>query len=132
VKVNGAAVNVACRPGTWAEVARTWSTGDQVEFRVPLVLRMEAIDRQHPRRVAFVHGPAVLVYDDWAMETIPRFPEAGELHKGLGPGEQAGTFRVLQPDGTKLIARLRPFYAVGEAAPYRMYHDLDSLPIPVW
>lgn len=32
----------------------------------------------------------------------------------------------------RLVARLRPFYAVGEDAPYRMYHDLDSLPIPVW
>jgi DUF1680 family protein len=41
-------------------------------------------------------------------------------------------FRVVQAGGTKLVARLRPFYAVGKNAPYRMYHDLDALPIPVW
>lgn len=132
VKVNGALADVACKPGTWAEVARTWNSGDRVEVRIPLTLRMEAVDRQHPRRVAFVHGPAVLVYDDWAMEVLPRFPEPDSLDQGLVPGEQPGTFRVAQPGGTKLVARLRPFYAVGEAAPYRMYHDLDALPIAVW
>jgi hypothetical protein len=103
-----------------------------VEIRIPLTLRMEAIDRKHPRRVAISHGPAVLVYDEWAIEAIPRFPEPGELDKGLVPGEQPGTFRVVQADGTKLVARLRPFYSVGEDAAYLMYHDLDSLPIPAW
>jgi DUF1680 family protein len=132
VKLNGAAIDVACQPGTWAAIRRTWNSGDSVELRIPLTLRMEPVDRQHPRRVAVVRGPVVLVYDDWAMETLPRLPEPDQLDKGLVAGEQAGTFRVAQADGSKLVARLRPFYAVGEAAPYRMYHDLDSLPIPVW
>ena len=132
VKVNGAAVNVACKPGTWAGIERTWGSGDRVEFTIPLTLRWEPVDRQHPRRVAFVRGPVVLVYDDWAMETLPRFPEMDRFPQALVPGEQPGTYRVAQPDGTKFVARLRPFYAVGESAPYRMYHDLDSLPIPVW
>jgi hypothetical protein len=35
-------------------------------------------------------------------------------------------------DFVRAVAAAGPFYAVGEAAPYRMYHDLDSLPIPVW
>jgi hypothetical protein len=42
---------------------------------------MEAVDRQHPRRVAFVRGPVALVYDDWAIEELPRFPEQGESEK---------------------------------------------------
>jgi hypothetical protein len=132
VTVNGTSLQVACKPGTWATIRRTWNSGDRVEIRIPLTLRMEPVDRQHPRRVAVVHGPAVLVYDDWAMETLPRFPEPDQLDKGLVAGEQPGTFRVAQADGAKLVARLRPFYAVAEDAPYRMYHDLDSLPIPVW
>jgi DUF1680 family protein len=132
VKVNGTLVEARCNPGTWAEIRRAWNSGDRVEVRIPLTLRMEPVDRQHPRRVAIVHGPAVLVYDDWAMETLPRFPEPDQMEKGLAPGEQPGTYRVLQADGAKFVARLRPFYTVGEAAPYRMYHDLDSLPIAVW
>jgi hypothetical protein len=38
----------------------------------------------------------------------------------------------LSSGGRKLDARFRPFYAVGEVTPYRMYHDLDAPPIPLW
>jgi len=132
VKLNGTPITVAAKPGMWGVIERTWTSGDVVELRIPLTIRMEPVDAQHPRRVAIVRGPAVLVYDDWAMEVLPRFPEPDQLEKALIPGEQPGTFRVPAPGGTKLVARLRPFYSVGEAAPYRMYHDLDALPIPVW
>jgi hypothetical protein len=30
------------------------------------------------------------------------------------------------------MAKFRPFHAVGEVTPYRIYHELDKLPIPVW
>jgi len=132
LKVNGNAVRAECKPGTWAEVTRTWNPGDQVEIRIPLSLRTEAVDRQHPRRVAVVHGPVVLVMDDWVFETIPRLPEPGNLEKELVPETSPGVFRLAPADGTPVQAKFRPFYAVGEVTPYRMYHDLDSLPIPVW
>jgi DUF1680 family protein len=120
------------RPGTWANVNRTWQDGDRVEIRIPLALRMEPVDRQHPRRVAFVRGPVVLVMDDWVFEIIPRLPEPANLEKELVPDNASGVFRLAPPDGHRIQAKFRPFYAVGEVTPYRMYHDLDSLPIPVW
>jgi DUF1680 family protein len=132
VTVNGAAAAVDCKPGTWAEIVRTWQPADQVEIRIPLSLRMEPVDRQHPRRVAVVRGPVVLVMDDWVFETIPRLPEPRDVEKWLVADAAPGVFRLAPPDGTRVQAKFRPFYAVGEVTPYRMYHDLDSLPIPVW
>ena len=133
-KVNGAAVAIEARPGTWAEISRTWASGDDVELRIPQSLRMIPVDRQHPRCVAVVRGPAALVMDDWVFEEIPRLPGPEHLEQWLVPDEKPGIFRMTQlsSGGRKLDARFRPFYAVGEVTPYRMYHDLDAPPIPLW
>ena len=61
VEVNGAAVSVDIRPSTWAAVSRTWRNGDRITIRVPLRLRAEAVDKQHPDRVAILYGPVALV-----------------------------------------------------------------------
>ena len=131
-KLGGAALPLEAKPGTWAEIVRTWASGDEVEIRIPMALRMEAIDRQHPRRVAVVRGPVVLVMDDWVFEEIPQLPGPAELDKWLVADEKPGIFRIAPANGRKLQAKFRPFYAVGEVTPYRMYHDLDAPPIPVW
>jgi uncharacterized protein len=130
--VNGAAFPVEATPGKWAEIERTWASGDQVQIRIPMSLKMAPVDRQHPRRVAVVRGPVVLVMDDWVFEEIPRLPEPSDLDKWLVADEKAGIFRIADSGGKKLQAKFRPFYAVGEVTPYRMYHDLDAPPIPVW
>jgi uncharacterized protein len=132
VKVNGAALNVNAGPGTWAEVSREWRSGDTVEIRIPQPLRAQPIDMQHPRRVAIARGPVVLVMDDWVFETIPQLPDAKNIEKWLLADDRPGVFRIAPPDGSKIEARFRPFYAVGEVTPYRMYHDLDAPAIPVW
>jgi uncharacterized protein len=132
-RVNGRDAAIAAQPGTWGELKRTWQPGDEVEVRIPLKLRMVPIDPQHPRRVAVMRGPVVLVMDDWVFEEIPRLPEPADLDHWLVPDEkQPGVFRIAPRDGPALQARFRPFYAIGEVTPYRMYHDLDAAPIPVW
>jgi len=132
VRVNGAAVNAKCEPGKWAEVTRAWQSGDTVEIRIPQPLRAQPIDKQHPRRVAIVRGPSVLVMDDWVFETIPQLPDPKNIDKWLVADKPEGVYRLAMPDGSKIEARFRPFYSIGEVTPYRMYHDLDAPPIPVW
>lgn len=133
ILVNGRPVAFDFVPGTWATMSREWDDGDRIELRVPLKLRMLAVDRQHPRRVAVVRGPVVMVMDDWVFEDIPKLPEPKDVTKWLveDPGDP-GTFRIVPPDGTAVQAKFRPFFRVGEVVPYRMYHDLDALPIPMW
>jgi len=149
VRVNGSDAPVDARPGSWATVHRTWSSGDRVEIRVPLTLRMEPVDDQHPHRVAVVRGPAVFVlegaYHDpgFALpmrdEELERWlvPEEGSLPRGiwstgLKEADYPTSLRVVPPDGRSVRLRFRPFYEIGENYPYFMYFDRDTLPWRLW
>ena len=132
-KVNGAAVDVRCVPGTWATIERTWIPGDKVEVRIPLRLRMEAVDKQHPDRVAVLRGPAVLVLDSDHHESGFRLPkEDGELATWLMPDTPSTVFRIQPPGGGRIGSKFRAFYAVGEDYPYQMYFDRNALPYSLW
>jgi hypothetical protein len=50
---------VAGEPGSYVPVARTWRDGDQVEVRLPMSLRTEALPGA-PDTVAILYGPIVL------------------------------------------------------------------------
>jgi DUF1680 family protein len=58
LRVNGKAVDAT--PGTFAAVARTWKDGDRVELELPLSMRVEQVDKQHPDTLALLRGPLVL------------------------------------------------------------------------
>ncbi len=116
-RVNGAAVDVAAGPGAWAVVRRTWKPGDRIEIRLPLDLRLVPVDKEHPRRVAVMRGPVVLVRRENPV-IIP--PAGGDLASWLRPaGGNSIEFVVEgQPHGAFV-----PFYAVGHDEPYNMYFD---------
>lgn len=117
----------------WGEIRREWSDGDVVEVRIPLRLREVPVDSRHPGRIAVVRGPSVLVRDDWVFEDIVPVPGPGQLDSWLVPDEkQRGVFKIAPGAGRGLEARFRPFYSVGEATPYRIYHDIDAATVPVW
>lgn len=129
VKLNGVAANVACKPGTWASIARTWRSGDRVEIRIPLALRYVAVDPQHPKRVAVVRGPVVMAQDRLDQEPVFGLPETeANLNKWLVPDATPAVFRLVPPSGAKVTAKFQPFYTIGESYPYRMYFDLDKPP----
>jgi DUF1680 family protein len=149
VRVNGSDFPVEARPGSWATVDRTWSSGDRVEIRIPLTLRMEPVDEQHLNRVAVVRGPVVFVlegaYHDPAFalpmrdEDLERWlvPEEGSVPRGtwstgLPEAEYPTSLRVSPPDGRSVRLRFRPFYEIGENYPYFMYFDRDALPWRLW
>ena len=135
IKVNGAAFQTACKPGTWAVVDRTWNSGDKVEITIPMQLRWQPVDAQHPHRAAVERGPVVMVQDGMIHEPIYKLPEiADDLNKYVVPDseEGPGVFRFNPPDGTNVMAKFRPFYSVGPDYYYRMYFDLDKLPIVLW
>ena len=132
-KVNGAAADVNCVPGSWATIQRAWNPGDKVEIRIPLRMRMEAVDRQHPDRVAIMRGPVVLVLDSDHHESELRLPKAdNELAAWLIPDTPSNVFRIQPPGAGRIGSKFRPFYAVGEDYPYQMYFDRDALPYCLW
>jgi DUF1680 family protein len=148
-KVNGAPVAVDARPNTWATLSRTWQSGDVVDIQVPLTLRMEPVDRQHPNRVAVMRGPVVFVLEGAYHDpnfALPKtndelaqwlVPEPGSLPRGVWatappPTEYPTSLRVVPPDKRPVRLRFRPFYEIGENYPYFMYFDRDTLPWRLW
>jgi DUF1680 family protein len=59
--VNGRRQNGLAVPGRFAAIHREWKTGDQVDLELPLKLRLDPIDAQHPDPVALLRGPLVLM-----------------------------------------------------------------------
>jgi DUF1680 family protein len=59
IRVNGLPAQAAVTKG-FASIQRKWKDGDRVELSMPMPMRLEAIDNQHPDTVALVRGPLVL------------------------------------------------------------------------
>ena len=62
VKVNGQAQKDLPRPDSYAEITRTWKSGDTVELVLPKTLRKEPLP-DNPERFALMWGPLVLAGD---------------------------------------------------------------------
>jgi len=59
VAVNGNRVPGAI-PGSFMAIRRTWRDGDRIELELPMSMRLEPVDAQHPGLVALLYGPLVL------------------------------------------------------------------------
>jgi uncharacterized protein len=107
IRVNGEPSGTESRPGMFAQIRRRWESSDIVEIALPFSFRAEPIDSQHPKTVALMRGPLMLV----ALE--PQFglpkgalaaPSAFQPVRGL-----AQTFD-LRSSGARV--RFAPFYRV--------------------
>ncbi|KXG46870.1 Six-hairpin glycosidase [Penicillium griseofulvum] len=72
LKLNGAALPVEAKPGTYAQIKRTWAKGDVVEVRFPMSLRTIAAN-DNAKMVAIAYGPTVLCgnYGDQKLGGTP-------------------------------------------------------------
>lgn len=77
IRVNGSAVR-ASPPGSYVEIARTWSAGDTVTLDLPKALRLDRL-RDNPKRAAILWGPLVLAGD------LGPQPQAAADGDGDGP-----------------------------------------------
>jgi DUF1680 family protein len=75
IAVNGKTVPTSWAAGKFATIRRTWRNGDRVEMDLPMRLRLEAIDAQHPQTVALLCGPLVL----FAITDVPPVVTARQL-----------------------------------------------------
>ncbi len=118
ISVNGKRIGNGIEPGRFATLEREWHNGDriEVEFDMPTVL--EAVDPEHPKLVAPVHGPLAL----FSPGAVP----AGLRREDLLRMEQvsAGStdWQAKTPAGT---LSLRPFTAIG-GEHYRLYLDVEG------
>ncbi len=104
LRVNGTPV-AGVTPGSFASVQRTWQQGDRVELTLPLAMRLEPVDAQHPGTVALVRGPVVFFA---ITETMPRVNKQ-ELLSAQATGPD-GNALLVQSAGGPL--RMLPFPAI--------------------
>jgi DUF1680 family protein len=131
ISLNGEPVAEASKPGSYAEIRRTWKSGDQVEIRFPFGLRSEGF-RDNPSRLAFLHGPLVLCAPTEAKKLVPAVVSAAEsLLGGLTPVPgrlstftgSADVFRLAaDPKGGEVT--LEPLFTVHGERHYIVYWDL--------
>jgi len=100
VTVNGRAEDVQAQPGSYVAVEREWRSGDTVEVRLPMGLRVEALPGE-PSTVAVLYGPVLLAGDlgkDGLAEAKrygPSAPQLGRLRTPVVPALVAPAGRVL-------------------------------------
>jgi DUF1680 family protein len=59
VRVNGKAVRIDAKPGSYVNVERTWKKGDRVDVSLPMTTRLEQMPDKS-NYYAVLHGPIVL------------------------------------------------------------------------
>ncbi len=103
LSVNGNRVSEAVRPGTFAAIQRTWKDGDRVELELPMPLRLESVDANHPNLVALVQGPLVLFA---VVDSQPSF-DGNSLMRAKPTNNAAGDWLATSSDGSSVT--MRPF-----------------------
>jgi DUF1680 family protein len=118
IRVNGIKPPGNVTPGLFAAIRREWKTGDRVELELPLAMRLEAIDAQHPDTVALLRGPLVLMAVKQKQDgPVPRVTREQLLAASRTSERQ---WQVSSADGQ---LTLLPFTSLGER-PYTTYLDL--------
>jgi DUF1680 family protein len=114
LQVNGRGMRTAT-PGSFAVVHRSWRSGDRIELELPLRMRLEALDANHPQTVALLSGPLVLFP---LTESSPTITEA-QLLRARMTGAQ--TWSALTDKGP---LALLPFTSINDQA-YSTYLTLS-------
>lgn len=104
LRVNGTPV-AGVTPRSFASVQRTWQNGDRVELTLPLIMRLEPVDAQHPKSVALLRGPVVFFA---LTETMPQV-NAQQLLGARTAGPAENTLLVNTASGP---LRMVPFPSI--------------------
>jgi hypothetical protein len=118
IMVNGVAVGQV-QPGTFVPLRNAWKNGDRVEIELPMALRLEPVDVNHPNLVALVQGPLVLMA---VAETQPAFHEKSLL-QARPVNNSAGDWTADATDGSQVT--MRPFMRIDKES-YSTYVRLTS------
>ncbi|MGA8042073.1 MAG: beta-L-arabinofuranosidase domain-containing protein, partial [Terracidiphilus sp.] len=119
VMVNGSRVATGVVAGTFAAIHRTWKDGDRVEIELPMPLRLEQVDANHPDLVALVQGPVVLMA---VADSQPSFGRAALL-RAMPLNNAAGDWTAVASDGSRVT--MRPFMSIDKES-YSTYVRLRA------
>ena len=115
--VNGK--RVSAEPGSFAAIRNTWKDGDRIEMDLPMPLRLEPVDTNHPKLVALIQGPLVLMA---VAESQPAF-DSRSLLQAKPVNNAGGDWVATSVDGRQIT--MRPFMTIDKES-YSTYVRLNS------
>jgi uncharacterized protein len=118
VAVNGKRVLSGPQPGKFAQLHRTWTSGDRIEIEFDMPLTLQPVDPQHPNLVAPVYGPLAL----FALDQMPPAFRRQELLTAEQVSAGSTDWKANIAGGT---LGLRPFAAIEEQL-YRLYLTVEA------
>jgi hypothetical protein len=118
VAVNGRRAATSPTAGQFARIHRTWKKGDRIEVEFDMPTILQAVDPQHPKRMAVVHGPLAL----FAVGEIPANLRPQELAAAVQVAAGSAEWQAAASTGTVM---LRPFPAIGDEH-YRLYLEVQG------
>lgn len=131
ISVNGKAVSVDQKPGSFIEIDRKWNDGDVVEVNFPFSLRLETMP-DDTNRVALMYGPMVLA-GDLGAEDDPKSSDPLYVPVLMVDDRNPETWTksvegnvntfVTQNVGRPRDVEFKPFYETHERR-YSVYFDL--------
>ena len=119
VMVNGKRVSSGVAPGTFAAIRNTWREGDRIEIELPMPLRLESVDVNHPGLVALLRGPLVLMA---VADSQPAF-DKNSLLQAKPATNTSGDWAAASADGSQIT--MRPFMNIDKES-YSTYVRLKS------
>jgi DUF1680 family protein len=119
LSVNGKRVSETVQPGSFASIRRTWKDGDRLELELPMPLRLEAVDANHPKIVALLRGPLVFLA---AADSQPSFDQ-NSLLQAKATNNPTGDWIATAADGSSVS--MRPFMNIDKES-YSTYVLLKS------
>jgi uncharacterized protein len=117
ISVNGAPVSVSMKAG-FATLRRRWKNGDRIDLELPMPVRLEPIDPQHPDTVALLRGPLVLFA---VTDQAPQVTRQQLLAASPVSGSFQATWTVQTASGP---LRLLPFPAIMDES-YATYFTVN-------
>jgi uncharacterized protein len=118
VAVNGKRVMSGPEPGKFAKVDRTWKNSDRIEVEFDMPTILEAVDPQHPNRMAAVHGPLAL----FAIGENPGQVRRQDLQAVSQISNGSTDWQVKTESGA---VTMRPFSAIQDEH-YRLYLNVET------
>jgi uncharacterized protein len=116
---NSKRVSDPVQPGTFAALRRTWKDGDRVELKLPMPLRLQTVDENHPSLAALVRGPLVLFA---VADSQPTF-DRNALLQAKQANNAKGDWLANSADGSTVT--MRPFMNIDKES-YSTYVSLKS------
>jgi DUF1680 family protein len=119
LSVNGKRVSEPVQPGSFAAIKCNWSDGDRIELELPMPLRIETVDANHPNLVALLNGPVVLFA---VADSQPSFDQ-NALLQARPTNNAKGDWLANAADGSGVT--MRPFMNIDKEN-YSTYVSLKS------